>query len=347
MNAASSPLVSILTPVFNGADHLAECIESVLAQTYSNWDYTILDNGSTDDSLAVAQKYAAADPRIRIATTGSHLNIFASHNHAIRQLSLESKYCKFVFADDWIYPACIEEMVQAAERNPAVGLVGAYTMDGSSVRWHGPSYPCHRLSGREACRRQLLGGPYVFGTMTSLLVRSDLIRKREPFFEDRHLQADLEACFNVLQESDFSFVHQVLSFSRERQQATDSFAASLNSHRLADFVVFLKYGPQLLEEPEYRRRWKTVRSQYYRTLAHNVLRFRPRQFWQYHEDALAAVGSRIDRRFLAMSVTAELISQLTHPLDALRRGQRWWSPRLRRSDGQKVDEYRRSIPARR
>jgi hypothetical protein len=179
------------------------------------------------------------------------------------------------------------------------------------------------------------------------MVRSDLIRKREPFFQDRHLQADLEACFDLLQESDFSFVHQVLSFSRERQQATDSFAASLNSHRLADFVVFLKYGPQLLDKSEYRQRWKTVRDRYYRTLAHNVLRFRPRQFWQYHEDALAAAGGRIDRWFLTVSVIAELISQIAHPLNALRQGRRWWSPRLRRADGQKVDDYRQSIPARR
>lgn len=347
MNAGPSPLVSILTPVYNGADHLTECIESVLAQTYANWDYTIVDNRSTDDSLAIAQRFAASDPRIRIVSNDHHLNIFESHNHTIRQLSPESKYCKFVFADDWLYPACIEEMVRAAEQNPSVGLVGAYTMDGASVRWHGPPYPCYGVSGREICRRQLLGGPYVFGTMTSLLVRSDLIRKRPRFFEDRHLQADLEACFEVLQESDFSFVHQVLSFSRERKQATDSFAANLNSHRLAEFVVFLTYGPRLLGESEYRQRWKTVRGQYYRVLAHNALRLRPRQFWQYHEDALAAVGSRIDLWFLAASVIAELVSQLAHPLDALRHGRRWWSAKLRKADGQKVDDYRRSIPARR
>ncbi|MFZ1974630.1 MAG: glycosyltransferase family 2 protein, partial [Candidatus Acidiferrales bacterium] len=61
-----SPLVSIVTPAYNEENYLAECVESVLAQTYTNWDYTIVNNCSTDATLAIAQKYAAGDPRIRV-----------------------------------------------------------------------------------------------------------------------------------------------------------------------------------------------------------------------------------------------------------------------------------------
>jgi glycosyltransferase involved in cell wall biosynthesis len=216
MNTAPLPLVSVLTPVYNGADHLADCVESVLAQTYSNWDYTIVNNCSTDASLAIALKYAAADPRVRVLNNDRFLGILENHNHTARMISPQSKYCKFVFADDWLYPNCIEEMVRIAEQNSSVGLVGAYTMDGRSVRWHGPPYPSYRVPGKEVCQRQLLGGPYVFGTLTSLMIRSDLVRKRTNLLSAQHLQADMEACFDLLQESDFGFIHQVLSFSRER-----------------------------------------------------------------------------------------------------------------------------------
>src|SRR5712692_376662 len=119
MNAASQPLVSIVTPVYNGAQYLSECIESILAQTYTNWDYTIVNNCSTDGSLAIAQKYAASDPRIRVVSNDRFLRIIENHNHTIREISRDSKYCKFVFADDWLYPNCIEEMVGVAEKNPS------------------------------------------------------------------------------------------------------------------------------------------------------------------------------------------------------------------------------------
>ena len=61
-----SPLVSVVTPVYNGERFLRECIESVLAQTYQHWDYTIVDNSSTDQTSEIAREYAARDSRIRV-----------------------------------------------------------------------------------------------------------------------------------------------------------------------------------------------------------------------------------------------------------------------------------------
>lgn len=324
MERAAGPLVSIVTPVYNGEEFLAECIESVLAQSYTHWDYTIVNNCSNDRSLAIAQAYAATDPRIRIVDNERFLNILENHNHAVRQISPGSKYFKFVFADDWLYSNCLDEMVGLAERNPSVGVVCAYTMDGHSVRWHGPEYPAERLPGREVCRQRLLGGPYVFGTMTSLLIRSDLARERPVFFNVRNLQSDMEVCFELLQESEFGFIHQVLSFVRDQKNTNDSFAARLNSHRLADFVIFLKYGSLVLDDAEYQQHIKTARRQYYRMLAHNVLRLRGNEFWKFHKDALAEVGERIDPWLVMTSVLTEATSQMGHPVSAFKRGCRWW-----------------------
>jgi glycosyltransferase involved in cell wall biosynthesis len=57
MSTANEPFVSIITPVYNGEAYLRECIESVLAQTYSNWEYIVVNNCSTDGTLRIAEGY--------------------------------------------------------------------------------------------------------------------------------------------------------------------------------------------------------------------------------------------------------------------------------------------------
>ena len=111
MNPQVQPLVSVLTPVYNGERYLVECIESVLAQTYQNWEYIIVNNCSTDRTLEIAEKFAAQDKRIRIHNNETFVGCDANGNIAFRQISLDSKYCKVVHADDWLYPECIMRMV--------------------------------------------------------------------------------------------------------------------------------------------------------------------------------------------------------------------------------------------
>ena len=176
------PLVSVVTPVYNEEKYLAECIESVLAQTYPNWEYVIVNNCSTDRSLQIAQSYAAQDKRIRVCDNREFLRAISNQNHALRQISSESKYCKVVLGDDWIFPECVTQMVELAEAHPSVAIVGAYGMCGAAVYWDGLPYPSTVMSGRDICRWTLLGRPYVFGTPTSILVRSDLVRASESFY---------------------------------------------------------------------------------------------------------------------------------------------------------------------
>src|SRR5215470_6717793 len=133
MSLAAGPLVSVITPVYNNAEHIHECIESVLRQTYQNWEYTIVDNCSTDGTAEIARRYAAKDSRIRLYENKEFLRAIPNHNNAFRQISPESKYCKVVFGDDWIFPACLERMVALAEQYPTVGIVGAYVLEDSKV----------------------------------------------------------------------------------------------------------------------------------------------------------------------------------------------------------------------
>ncbi len=295
MATQTQPLVSIITPVYNGAEFLRECIESVLAQTYTNWDYTILNNCSTDGTLAIAEEYAARDSRIRVVNNATFLRVIANHNAALKQISPASKYCKIVFADDWIYPECLEKMVVLAERNPSVGLVGSFRLVGNELRPDGPPYGKSVVSGQEICRAVLLHSIYPFGTSTSLLIRADLVRSHNPFFNESNLHADSEACYELLKECDFGFVHQVLTFTRT-QRGTLSFVSlgkgTLFAGNLGDLV---KFGPYYLRNEEFKVTLQNRLQDYYRFLGRGVFERRGKGFLAYHAGKLKGLGLPLSR----------------------------------------------------
>ncbi|MCG7850986.1 MAG: glycosyltransferase family 2 protein, partial [Methanosarcinaceae archaeon] len=90
MAEGSQPLVSVVTPVYNGEHYLKECIESILAQTYENWEYIILNNASQDGSRRIAQAFAEKDPRIRLHDNEDVLPMVRNWNRAIEYISDQS-----------------------------------------------------------------------------------------------------------------------------------------------------------------------------------------------------------------------------------------------------------------
>ena len=291
MQALPLPLVSIITPAYNEEQHLAECAESILAQTYVNWDYTIVDNCSTDGTAAIARKYAARNPRIRVNTNQTFVPAITNFNLALRQISPASKYCKIVLADDWIFPECLERMVAVMEEQPSVGIVGAYGLKDPWVLWMGLPYPSSYVPGRQICRERLLGGPYVFGSPTSLLFRSDLVRSHNPFYNESNVHADSEACFELLKGCDFGFVHQVLTFSRDdRPDSRLQASRDLNTAAGGFLHELVTYGPYYLTPEEYQEHLKATVSSYYEFLAASFLQRRNGKFWNYHKQTLEEAG---------------------------------------------------------
>src|SRR5450432_1444038 len=117
----SQPLVSVVTPFHNTAAYLAECIESVLAQTYENFEYILVDNCSTDGSTEIAERYARRDPRIRFIQRSTLLTQVQNYNRALEEIADASRYCKMVQADDFIFPECLRLMVEAFEQSQTIG----------------------------------------------------------------------------------------------------------------------------------------------------------------------------------------------------------------------------------
>lgn len=323
MDSRRLPLVSIVTPLYNDEAYLAECIESVLAQSYPNWDYTIVNNCSTDRSLEIARRYAEKEPRIRIYENQQFLRAIPNHNLALRQISPESKYCKVVFADDWIFPQCLEEMIAVAEEHPSVGIVGAYGIQEEEVMWVGLPYPSRRVSGRSVCRQLFLDGMYVFGTSSSLLFRSDLVRAQDPFYNEANLHADLEACVVLLKGWDFGFVHQVLTFKRLRPGSLSATTEELNTLIAGHLHSLIFHGRDFLNREEFRRCLQRRVSEYYNFLAVSLMRGRrDRKFWEYHKRKLTESGVGFSRMRLAKAALLRLCRAALNPYETKEKLQR-------------------------
>lgn len=102
-------LVSVIIPIYNIAEYLPRCLDSVVNQTYSNLEIIIIDDGSTDDSYVVANEYAERDSRIKILQV-DHMGITRIRKRGIR--TANGEYLVFVDGDDWIDSDCIEIWMQ-------------------------------------------------------------------------------------------------------------------------------------------------------------------------------------------------------------------------------------------
>lgn len=317
MDSRTSPFVSIVTPVYNGERYLSACIESVLAQTYENWEYIIVNNCSTDRSLDIAKDYAKKDSRIQVHNNKEFLSMVENFNHSLTRISADSKYCKILHADDLLFSECLAKMVFLAEERPSVGIVGSYVLEGCRVKCDGLPYPKSFFRGREICRMTLLdqspvrGGLYVFGSPTSLLIRSDLIQSRNPFYNDRYFQVvDQEVCYFLLEYSDFGFLHEVLTYSRDHSQSASSSGSLLNRLILEELMLLKDYGPTYLSRNEYENRLAARMQDYYQFLSTSVFEKKDKQFWTFHKSGLAQLEMPLSWSRLLKGIAREIVRKI-------------------------------------
>ncbi len=320
MATVQAPLVSVVVPVQDGGHFLAECLDSVLRQTYGHFELVVLDDASRDESLAIARRYARADRRVRVEHSPVRLGVMESHNAVFRLISPDAKYCKVVSPEDGLFPECLERLVDLAERSPSAAIVGSYQLVESAVRWQGFAYPQAVFPGREMCRRIFLStGPgFGFGTPTSVLYRAELVRDRDGFYPRALPHSDASAAFGALRTWDYGFVYAVLSYGRIHPELESLKSARLGWNVAANFRDLLTYGPDCLDTAELDRAVRRQLADYYRFLAANLLRRRDRAFWAYHERALDELGYPLRGSRLAVAVAKTVARHLLHPIQMAR-----------------------------
>lgn len=197
-----------------------------------------------------------------------------------------------------------------AEAHPTIGIVGAYELEGERVSLDGLPYPSPEVPGRDVCRLYFLQNKYLFGTPTSLLMRSELIRSRIPFYEERFAPfEDAHACFDLLKTCTFGFVHQVLTYSRRDNESILSRMRAFGLLHFSRLALVVAHGRDYLSAEEYSRCLKDAERRYFLYLCRCALRGRSREFWEFHRNALASVKYALDWRLLAKWIPRALLEK--------------------------------------
>ncbi len=206
--------ISIVMPVFNGEKFLREAIESVLAQTVTEFTFWIGDNVSTDCTAKIVESYA--DPRIRFVKNSRNLGIYGNVNNLIRQA--EGDLVQIVCADDRLLPDCLENQIKVFERHPDLSFVYCDT----TATDFGQARPPRRYQGElPNVLFPVAGGLSLFcfgclpGDMTNVMLRKECFSAVGGFREDLPYAGDFDLWARLSAAYSFGLNRRKLTFERE------------------------------------------------------------------------------------------------------------------------------------
>lgn len=256
------PSVSIIINCFNGEKYLAEAIDSVLSQTYSNWEIIFWDNQSSDESATVFKHYR--DDRLKYFYSPQHTLLYEARNYAIAKASHD--LIAFLDVDDLWLPDKLEKQI-ALFTDPTVGFVcGNYLINSErkSKSWR-------------AFRRPIPSGWvlddllkfYFIGLVTLVVRRSALESLEYPFNSKYHIIGDLDFCIRLsfhwklgciqepvavyrLHDGNESFKHRALHADElelwvQEMQSLDAIQSCRNSHFIKSHFIYIKAFNHILQ----------------------------------------------------------------------------------------------------
>ena len=261
--------VSICIPTYNGERYLATCLDSALAQTFTDFEVVVVDDGSTDATLAVVRRYAEADARIRVSRNPRNLGLVGNWNRCVELA--RGAWIKFLFQDDLLEPTCLEVMLRASRTDVDLvvtrrGLIveaGTPTAveDGyrSYLARHDLAlhWPGHEYVTPEQFAEILLRTPAgnCIGEPTATLVRRSAFERYGGFNGDLVILCDWEHSARVAANRGLCYVDTTLAHFRIHADAASSKAHTEKTYRLAFIDPLI-----IMHEITYSRHYATVRG---------------------------------------------------------------------------------------
>lgn len=178
------PLVSVVMPAYNAEKYLSEAIESVLNQTFKDFEFIIIDDGSKDRTWEIIQDYAKKDGRIIPVKNEKNLKICKTLNKGV--ILSKGKYIARMDSDDWSYPDRFEKQIDFMENHPNVVVSGGYVevSDENLATLYLKKYP---LLDNEIRKKMFIYNPF---THPSVIFRSEIIKSEDPVYDHDFYDAE-------------------------------------------------------------------------------------------------------------------------------------------------------------
>lgn len=234
------PLVTVGLPFFDEEQHLGDAIRSVLAQTFTDFELLLVDDGSRDDSLSIARSFR--DPRISVIADGARRHLPARLNEIVRRA--RAPHVARMDADDVMHPTRIARQLAAFDAEPSSDVVGTWA---ALVDGHGTPFAAVEPpppTPKNALRYGLLPHP------TILARRSWFVAN--PYDEALTRTEDRDLWCRTARTSRFVVVPECLYVFRVDSEKRSFVASYLESQR-QNRVIFRKYGPTMVGRLETTR----------------------------------------------------------------------------------------------
>jgi glycosyltransferase involved in cell wall biosynthesis len=241
MSNQQIPTVSVIIPSYNYADLIPRCIQSVVDQTYPDWELIISDDHSSDNSLQKISTFRD-NPKIQIYTNETTLGIYGNICAGISRS--RGKYIKILMADDWLHPEYLIETTKLLEEYPSISLCSVNTelrnLTDGIIEIRSLPKPVEGFCPRAEALSWLTVSVNPYGNPSRILFRRDAYVRCLGFDLEIEYCTELDLWIRMLEDGDFGYIGKVLTYELQHNRNATLFYASNGKHITEGEKMFVK-----------------------------------------------------------------------------------------------------------
>lgn len=279
-------MISVIVPTYNDEAYIGKCIESIIGQTYRDFELIVVNDGSTDNTLKIAESYQGRLPRYKVLSQENQ-GSGTARNHGLEQATGE--YIVFVDADDWLEPAALEILINKEEQTSCDYIIagGIVNEEGKITRPSNKAFYCDDPNGipKQLLELYLRGNTYA---PWAKLFKRSIIEANNIRFPNLRRSQDI-----VFNDIYMRYIHSVMLCSEAiyNFRINPTIVKDKFSRRNADFIIRAELSRIEVNKVLYNSFIDTMTALHYKLSDNDLIRYNNRFVIGTH-DAVAKVLTR-------------------------------------------------------